>query len=108
MLIKNTVSINLVINFDLTFDDATLNRSILCKQGDKVEASIIVLSAGEISETINIIGVIKKITVSIPIENDNNPILEIDASEEFYSKIYTVRAYDIIDIKLVTDEPIVT
>lgn len=103
MLISNKVDIDVVVGFTLTFDDATQNHSISCKVGDKVVITIRVSSNP--LDTSTFTGIIKKIAVTMPLEDETNPVLTIDASEQFISKIYTVQANDIMDIKIAEVTP---
>ena len=98
MLINNKVSYSIIANFDLTFDDPLLNHTFTCNQGDKVEISF--RNNGEI---LTIIGVVKTITIKPPTFRTlgafNELVLEIDASSEFDSKVYTIQSMNIMDIK---------
>lgn len=102
MLISNVADVGIIVGFTLTFDDPALNHNVICKVGDIVKVKLRVGSNPP--STVEFTGLITKITLPSPLEQGDNPVMVIDASQLYNSKVYTVQAYDIMDINL--EDPI--
>jgi hypothetical protein len=96
-LVSRKVTTSLQVQFSFTFDDATANHSITVKQGDIVQVKFV----GKDNEIIDANGKIKQLIATLPLENEDNPTMVLDASSEYDSVVFTIKSSEILDINAV-------
>lgn len=115
MLISNKAIFNLLVTFDLVFDDETLNKVVECKRGDKVKirfhdnqngpnAGVNIVEATGIISHISVQG-IPQYTDSL-VGSSTDIHLRLDASDRFSSKVYNIHAKSVLDIDLIEEVPL--
>lgn len=96
-LISRKATTSLQVQFDFKFDDATTNHSIIVKQGDIIQIKFV----DKENQIITTSGKVKQLIATIPLESDDNPTMVLDASSEFESDVYTIKASEILDINAI-------